>query len=111
VVDITKDVFTYSDATRSRSRPARGGRRARAALGGGSYFRHALLQLSNLLREVEPEAALCAPHCEQGQPGGRTREEKRSNRLTIPRDAMPATPSYFRLLAMALPNWMIVGSY
>jgi hypothetical protein len=58
VVDIAKDVFTYSDATRSRNRPARGGHCARAALGGGYYFRHALSQLSNLLREVEPEAAL-----------------------------------------------------
>ena len=41
----------------------------------------------------------------------RTREEKRPNRLTIPRDAMPARLSYFRLLAMASPHWMLVGSY
>ena len=29
----------------------------------------------------------------------------------IPRDAMPACLSYFRLLAMASPYWMLVGSY
>ena len=63
MVDIAKDVSTHSDATRSRSRPARGGRCARAALGGGYYFRHALSQLSNLLREVEPEAALLVFQC------------------------------------------------
>ena len=63
MVGSAKDVFTYSDATRSRSRPARGDRCARAALGGGSYFRHALSQLSNLLREVEPEAALLVFQC------------------------------------------------
>src|SRR6266852_8859817 len=32
---------------------------------------------------------------------GRTREEQRPHRLTIPRDALPTRPSYFRLLAMA----------
>jgi hypothetical protein len=58
VVDIAEDMFTYSDATCSRSRLAGGSRCARAALGGGYYFRHALSQPSNLLREVEPEAAL-----------------------------------------------------
>ena len=63
VVDIAKDVTTHSDATRSRSRPARGGRCARAALGGGYYFRHALSQLSNLLREVEHEAVLLVFQC------------------------------------------------
>src|SRR5713101_8147556 len=41
----------------------------------------------------------------------RTREEKRPNRLTMPCDAMPARLSYFRLLAMASPHWMLVGSY
>src|SRR5229473_3685931 len=46
-----------------------------------------------------------------GTPRWRTREEKRPNRLTIPRDAMPARLSYFRLLAMASPHWMLVGSY
>jgi len=40
----------------------------------------------------------------------RTREEKRPNRLTIPRDAIPARLSYFRLLAMASPHWMLVAS-
>ena len=63
MVDIAKDMFTYSDATGSRSRPARGGRCARAALGGGYYCRHAQSQLSNLLREVEPEAALLVFQC------------------------------------------------
>ena len=63
MVDIAKDAFTYSDATRSHSRLARGGRCARAALGGGYYFRHALSQLSNLLREVEPEVALLVFQC------------------------------------------------
>ena len=56
-------MFTYSEATRSRSRPARGGRCARAALGGGSYFRPALSQLSNLLPEVAPEAVLLVFQC------------------------------------------------
>src|SRR5436190_23574221 len=46
-----------------------------------------------------------------GTPRWRTREEKRPNRLTIPRDAMPARLSSFRLLAMASPHWMLVGSY
>jgi hypothetical protein len=63
VVNIAKDVFTYSDAIPSRSRPARGGRCARAALGGCYYFRHALSQLSNLLREVGPETALLVFQC------------------------------------------------
>src|SRR6266436_4610539 len=51
----------------------------------------------------------------------RTREEKhfpsnfaggakRPHRLIIPRDAMPARLSSFRLLAMASPHWMLVGS-
>src|SRR5882672_12691300 len=40
----------------------------------------------------------------------RTREEKRPNHLTIPRDALPARLSYFRLLAMASPHWLLVGS-
>src|SRR6266436_10124940 len=40
----------------------------------------------------------------------RTREEKRPNRLTIPRDAIPGRLSYFRLLAMASPHWMLVTS-
>jgi hypothetical protein len=44
-----------------------------------------------------------APHREQGHPGGRIREAKRPNRLTIPREAMPARLSSFRLLAMASP--------
>ena len=56
-------MFTYSDATRSRSRPARGGRCARAALGGGYYCCHALSQLGNLLHEVEFEAALLVCQC------------------------------------------------
>jgi hypothetical protein len=37
-------------------------------------------------------------------PRWRTREEKQSNRLTIPRDALPTRPSSFRLLAMASPT-------
>src|SRR5215475_833813 len=40
----------------------------------------------------------------------RTREEKRPHRLTIPRDAMLALLSSFRLLAMASPHWRLVGS-
>jgi len=52
-----------------------------------------------------------APHRDQGQPGGRTREKKRPNRFTIPRGAMPARLSSFRLLAMASRHWMLVGSY
>src|SRR6266705_409480 len=45
-----------------------------------------------------------------GTPRWRTREEKRPNRLTMPRDALPARLSSFRLLAMASPHWMLVGS-
>jgi hypothetical protein len=39
-----------------------------------------------------------------GTSRGRIREEKRPNRCTIPRDALPARLSYFRLLAMASPQ-------
>ena len=46
-----------------------------------------------------------------GTPRWRTREKKRPNRLTKPRDALPTRPSYFRLLAMASPHWMLVGSH
>jgi transcriptional regulator with XRE-family HTH domain len=42
---------------------------------------------------------------------GHTREEKRPKCLTIPREARPARLSSFRLLAMASPHWMLVGSY
>src|SRR5439155_19121105 len=45
-----------------------------------------------------------------GTPRWRTREEKRPHRLIMPRDAMPARLSSFRLLAMASPHWMLVGS-
>jgi hypothetical protein len=45
-----------------------------------------------------------------GTPPRRTQEEKRPNRLTIQRDVMPARLSSFRLLAMASPDWMLVGS-
>ncbi len=48
---------------------------------------------------------------EQGQPGGRTREEQRHHRCTVPRDARPTRRSSFRLLAMASPHGMPVGSY
>ena len=51
-----------------------------------------------------------APHRDQGQPGGRTREAKRRNCFTMPRDAMPALLSSFRLLTMASPHWMLVGN-
>jgi hypothetical protein len=44
------------------------------------------------------------PLSRSGTPRGRTREKKRPNRLTIPRDALPTRPSYFRLLAMASPH-------
>jgi hypothetical protein len=37
--------------------------------------------------------------------------QKQPNRFTVPRDAMPAWLSSFRLLAMASPNWMLVGTY
>jgi hypothetical protein len=40
----------------------------------------------------------------------RTREEKRPNRLTIPRDALLARLSSFRLLAIASSYWMLVGN-
>ena len=41
----------------------------------------------------------------------RTQEEKRPNGLTMPRDALLARLSDFRLLAMASPHWMLVGSH
>jgi hypothetical protein len=44
-------------------------------------------------------------------PRWRTREKKRPHRLTIPRDALPTRPSSFRLLVMASPHWMLVGSH
>src|SRR5262249_23450536 len=40
---------------------------------------------------------------------GRTREQTRPQRLTMPRDALPTRPSSCRLLAMASPHWMLVG--
>ncbi len=50
------------------------------------------------------------PHRDQGQPCGRTREEKRHHRSPGPRDAMPTRRSSFRLLAMASPHGMLTGS-
>src|SRR5215813_9134564 len=44
-------------------------------------------------------------------PWGRTREKQWPHRLTMPRDAWPTRPSDFRLLAMASPHWMLVGSH
>src|SRR5215468_8855651 len=41
----------------------------------------------------------------------RLREEKRPHRLTMPRDAMPTCLPFFRLLAMASPYWIRVGSH
>src|SRR6266566_6140568 len=52
-----------------------------------------------------------APHRDQGELGGRTRKEKRPKRFTVPRDAMPARLSYFRLLAMASQHLMIYVRY
>src|SRR5207244_299250 len=46
-----------------------------------------------------------------GTPRWRTREEKRPNCLTMPREALPAHLSSVRLLAMAPPHWMLVGRY
>jgi len=37
--------------------------------------------------------------------------EKRPQRFTVPRDAMPARLSSFRLLAMASQHWTIYVSY
>ena len=37
--------------------------------------------------------------------------KKRPYRRTMPRDARPTRPSDFRLLAMASPSWMLVGSH
>ena len=50
------------------------------------------------------------PPSDAGQPCGRTREEHRHHRCTVPRDAMPTRRSSFRLLAIASPYWMIYGS-
>ena len=41
----------------------------------------------------------------------RTREVKRPNDLTMPRDALPTRLSSFRLLAMASPHWMLIGNH
>jgi hypothetical protein len=37
--------------------------------------------------------------------------EETTHRLTMPRDALLARLSSFRLLAMASPHWMFVESY
>ena len=52
-----------------------------------------------------------APHRDQAYRGGRTRQEQRPQRVTVPRDAMSARLSSFRLLAMASLHRMLVGSY
>jgi len=51
------------------------------------------------------------PPSDEGQPCGRIREEKRSHRLTMPREALPRRRSSFRLLAMASPYWRIYVNY
>jgi len=52
-----------------------------------------------------------APPSDSGQPCGRTREERRHHRCIVPRDARSTRQSSFRLLIMASPHWMLVGSY
>ena len=52
-----------------------------------------------------------APISDEGQPYGRTREEQQHHRCTVPHDARPTWLSSFRLLGMASPNEMLVGSY
>jgi len=56
-------VSIHGDAARSGSRPAEGSRYAGTVLGKRLYFLQAPSQLSNLLREVEPEAALLVFQC------------------------------------------------
>src|SRR5262249_48719603 len=46
-----------------------------------------------------------------GTPRWGTREEQRPHRRTMPQGARPARLSYFRLLTMAFPRGMIVGTY
>src|SRR5262249_14513355 len=58
VVDVAKDVATHGDTARSRSRPAGGRCHTRAALRERLYCSKTPLQLGNLLREVETQAAL-----------------------------------------------------
>src|SRR5437773_6560015 len=48
---------------------------------------------------------------DQGQLGGRTHEEPRHHRCTVPRDARPTRLSYFRLHVMTSPHRILVGSY
>ena len=47
-------------------------------------------------------------HRDQGSRGGRTRQEQRPQRFTVPREAMPARLASFRLLPMASQHWMRV---
>ena len=49
-------------------------------------------------------------HHHQGQPGGRTREETHPKRFTVPREAIPAWLSSFRLRARASPQVRLGGS-
>ena len=51
------------------------------------------------------------PPSNEGLSCGRTREEQRPYRCIVPRDAMPTRRSSFRLLVMASPDRVLVGSY
>jgi len=52
-----------------------------------------------------------APRSDGSQLCDRTWEEKRYQRSRVPRDAMLTERCFFRLLAMASPDWMICTTY
>src|SRR5207244_8287365 len=88
----------HSDTERARetsTTPPSAARSARCAHAGAS------LQTSTAAPE---EWHRSGPLSRSGTTRWRTREEKRPNRLIIPRDALPARLSSFRLLAMASPQ-------
>jgi hypothetical protein len=52
-----------------------------------------------------------APRPDRSQSWGRTWKEKRHQHSRVPRDAMLTERCFFRLLAMASPDWMIYVTY
>ncbi len=88
-------------ARETSTTPPSAARSARCAPAGAS------LQTSRAAPEAWHRSGTLA---RSGTPRWRTREEQRPHRLTMPRDALPARLSSLRLLAMASPHGMLVGS-